>query len=129
MSNLVAVIVNIVSSLIFFVLGYLLRSLTRAASRARLARQWGMPLVGKVGIYVGARESVVEPTGDMGVGDAFALQEMGQYLDKVGVPYDLIYIRVALKQEPDGNLILLGGPDANVLTKNALEHINRKSVV
>jgi hypothetical protein len=68
-----------------------------------------------------------EQTGFIGVGDAIGLTELSAYLDSLG----LQNTKVAYADRLDGdalrtNLISVGGPDANLITKEAINKINSK---
>jgi hypothetical protein len=66
----------------------------------------------------------LEPTGLVGGGDALALRELSSYFSKMGLKqFNVVYVDEAGLNRKD-NLILLGGPDTNEVTKDALELID-----
>jgi hypothetical protein len=121
---LLDITLNIVASLILIGAGYLLRNATRTIVHIRLARSWRISARSPVLVYIGVSQSEVEPTGYVGGGDAYALQELGSLFSKVGLAYDIHHLGSTLPEEPADDLILLGGPDGNILTASAYARMN-----
>jgi hypothetical protein len=117
-------LVNIAASIALIIAGYLLRSGIRVFMRLRISRSWSFSFRSDPLICIGIRSSVQEPSGEMGAGDALALQELSSYLSRAGVPFDVAYVSRFREADLARDLILIGGPDVNVVTKNALARIN-----
>jgi len=65
-----------------------------------------------------------EQTGLLGVGDAIAMSELTSFLESVGVREHAVHYADLLDGSLLGsNLIVLGGPDANLLTRDIMSRI------
>ncbi|GAX57953.1 helix-turn-helix domain-containing protein [Streptomyces olivochromogenes] len=65
-----------------------------------------------------------EPSGLIGVGDAFALSELQQYFVHIGVPSPVIAYSDRMDSTSRRNpLILIGGPDSNKITNEVIQRL------
>ncbi|GAA3068006.1 hypothetical protein GCM10010448_59170 [Streptomyces glomeratus] len=65
-----------------------------------------------------------EPSGFIGVGDAFALSELQQHFIRIGAPSPLITYSDRLDSPSRRNpLILIGGPDGNGITNEVMQRL------
>ncbi|WP_221355357.1 helix-turn-helix domain-containing protein [Streptomyces beigongshangae] len=65
-----------------------------------------------------------EPSGLIGVGDAFALSEIQQHFVRIGAPSPVITYSDRVGGEARRNpLILIGGPDANAITDEIMKRL------
>jgi hypothetical protein len=97
------------------------------------ARRFWRPLVNREAVVVvGTFRDLhgFEESGVIGLGDNIALNDLERYFAKIGfkrfdVHYNDHFIGAfgALKPTLESNLILLGGPDANALTRLVLERL------
>src|SRR5438105_3562413 len=118
--------INLLAALIGFCIGWLWKWF-RLRIRFRRARAFWKPFVkGGLQIVLGrfSEFSSFEQSGLIGVGDASALMELLTFFDALG----LRGVRVTYADRLDGddlktNLVLLGGPDANLITNEAVKRI------
>jgi hypothetical protein len=123
---LIAIAVNLVSALIGFGGGRTFQ-LTRSHLRLRKARRfWKDFAAERSHVIIGRFHEFdgFEPSGLIGVGDAAALGELEGFFDRLQFP------RLSLGNSGDAtgndlkqNLVLLGGPDANEISKQVAEKI------
>lgn len=123
---LTAQLVNVLVGLSTALLGYVAGRLWQASTnwlRYRKARHFWRPVVeGKVQVVVSRFQPTEfrEPTGLVGGGDAFASRQLSDDFREIG----LKGLEVVFVDESDldrrANLILIGGPDANDVTRQAL---------
>jgi hypothetical protein len=122
-------LINVVAGLATTLIGYIVgRTWQKLVDRIpyRRAKIFWQPLFNaEIQIVVSRFESpsFPEPTGLVGGGDALALREISSYFSRIGFRrHKVVYVdEPALDRK--NNLILLGGPDANAVTKDALELI------
>ncbi len=119
---------GIATSFVAFLLGLAWTRLTQLVVNHRARRFW-RPLVSEdLSVVVGRfRLNDFEPSGVVGAGDNIALNELSTHLAKIGfkrfsVSYHDEHVGHGTRSAASlhGNLILLGGPDANSLTHEVL---------
>lgn len=132
MPQLREVALGLVTAAISFALGYAWRRI-RQAYRTRSARRFWRPLIEGPTLVVLSRFrdfSDFEPSGLIGAGDSRALQELTSYFSKIGLEVpEVVYDGSVTGDRLQRNLILLGGPDANELTKLVLAKCKAKLTV
>jgi hypothetical protein len=120
------VTVGLMTTFCAFVLGRIWDWLRQAIVFRRARRFWRPFVSGELQVVIGRHTdfAAFEPTGFIGVGSALALKELLAHFD------DLRFRRfkVAYNDHVEGdslktNLILLGGPDANSITRLVLERV------
>jgi hypothetical protein len=128
-NSLMGQLLNLLFGLLTILIGYMIgRVWQRAVDRLPLRKAralWGPVLSGHIQFVVGrfTLDNFVEPTGIVGGGDALALRELSSYFSKIGAPrLSAVYVSEA-SVDRDNNLILLGGPDTNKVTRDALDLI------
>lgn len=124
MNQLSNILINIAASLVLILAGFLLRTAIRVLAHLRSSNHWSVSFRDELLVCIGIRDSVEEPSGEMGAGDALALQELGSRLTSTGTKFSIAYVSRFREADLAKDLILLGGPDVNVITKNALARIN-----
>lgn len=126
MGQLINILVGLSTTLIGYIIGRLWQGIVIWLPYRRARIFWGPALAGQLQVVVSRFQSTafVEPTGLVGGGDALALRELSSYFARVGLKqFDVVYVDEA-DLDRKNNLILLGGPDTNEVTKDALELIN-----
>jgi hypothetical protein len=125
-------LVNVLAGLATTLLGYIIgRVWQRVVDQIpyRRARVFWRPLfTSQIQVVVSRFESPSfnEPTGLVGGGDAIALREISAYLSRIGFrKHKVVYVDEA-GLDRKNNLILLGGPDANAVTRDALKLIGAR---
>jgi hypothetical protein len=123
---------GIVSAFIAFLLGLAWRRLTQGLVNFRARRFW-RPLIGEnMHVVLGRFRELpgFEASGVVGAGDNIALKDLADYFTRIGFKrFTVLYNDQfgwsdTVRSSPmQGNLILLGGPDANRLTREVLERI------
>lgn len=123
---------NILAGLATTLIGYIIgRVWQRIADQIpyRRARTFWKPLfTSQIQVVVSRFETseFTEPTGIVGGGDAIALREISTYLSRIGFRrHQVVYVDEAALDRKN-NLILLGGPDANAVTRQAMELIGSR---
>jgi hypothetical protein len=121
MGLLANVLIGLLTTLIGYALGRLWQRLADQVPRREARKLWGPVFAGNFQVVVSRfwPSGWSDPAGVVGGGDALALRELGVYFSKIGSEFDVVYVdEPSLDRE--GNLILLGGPDTNSVTKEAL---------
>jgi hypothetical protein len=125
-------IINVVAGLATTLIGYVIGRLwQRVADQIpyRRARIFWQPLFSsQVQVVVSCFEppGYIEPTGLVGGGDAIALREISAYLSRIGDRrHKVVYVDEPTLDRKN-NLILLGGPGTNAVTKDALQLIGAR---
>lgn len=126
MQTLLDIGINLVAALIGFLIGWGVQILRKAIRNRRARRFWKPFVDGDLQIVVGRflEFTEFEQSGFLGVGDAIGLTELRAYFEMLGLRG--ITISYADRLHGDAlktNLILLGGPDANAITKEAVRRI------
>lgn len=119
--------VNLIAGLIGFWIGWVWQRFKRL-SRSRRAKRFWKPFVeGELQIVLGRflEFKSFEESGFLGVGDAVGLSELGAHFEAIG----LGGFTVSYADRLDGdalktNLILLGGPDANAISREIVQKVN-----
>lgn len=126
MNALVDIGINLIAALVGFWIGWVWQRLRKAVQTRRARRFWRPFVAGRLQIVVGRflEFSSFEQSGFLGVGDAIGLSELSARLKELGL-HDLV---VSYADRLDGdslktNLILIGGPDANAVTREAVTRI------
>jgi hypothetical protein len=117
---------NLISVLIGVCLGWLGRTLVKAI-RYRYANHFWKPFVtGDLQVVVGRffEFASFEQSGFLGVGEAIGLTELRAYFRKLGLrDLSISYADELTGDALKTNLILIGGPDANSVSKEVLSKI------
>jgi hypothetical protein len=123
---------GVLSTFAAFLLGLMWERLARFITNIRARRFW-RPLVNREAVVVvGSFRKLpgFEASGVIGLGDNIALNDLERYFAAIGfkrfeVHYNdhFVWAYGSLRSTLEGNLILLGGPDANVLTRLVLERL------
>jgi hypothetical protein len=126
MEFLLGIVGNLVAALLGFWAGQGWRS-TETWWRHRQARRFWMPfLEGELQVIIGRflEFSSFEDSGLMGVGDAMGLTELRRYVAKLGLrDFSVTYADSAGGDSLKTNLILLGGPDVNSVTREVINKL------
>ncbi|ACU73963.1 hypothetical protein Caci_5103 [Catenulispora acidiphila DSM 44928] len=125
MSDFHDVSINLLSALIGLTAGWA-RGAAANRLRYRHARGLWRQLAGPtVNIVVGAHSVTGwETAGLMGIGDAFAVSELQQHLVSIGAGQPKIIYGGRLEAETRRNdLILIGGPDTNSMTREVMKRL------
>jgi hypothetical protein len=116
--------IGLATAAISFLVGYAWRRGLQLF-RARRARRFWRPMIRGRTVVVVSRFrtfSDFEPSGVIGAGDARALQELTAYYSEIGLdPPEVAYDGSLTGDQLRNDLILLGGPDANEITRLVLE--------
>lgn len=126
MNFLSDILINLVAGFIGFSIGWIWQKLQKMA-RFRKARVFWKPFVnGDLQVVIGRFQkfATFEPTGFLSVGDAIGLTELSTYFESLG----LKNFTVSYADQLDGdslktNLILIGGPDANAISKEVVNRV------
>lgn len=126
MSILLDIGVNLFAAFIGFAIGWLWQWIGKEIKLRRVRRFWKPFTKGALRIVVGrfSEFESFEQSGFLGIGDAIGLAELRTYFDQLG--FDNFEVAYADRMSGDllnANLILLGGPDANSVTKEAVSKI------
>jgi len=123
---------GILSTFAAFLLGLMWQRVARLVTNLRARRFW-RPLVNREAVVVvGSFRELpgFEASGVIGLGDNIALNDLERYFAKIGfkrfeVHYNdhFVWAYGSLRSTLENNLILLGGPDANALTRLVLERL------
>ena len=126
MNIITQIAVNIISGLIGVWIGRAWYEFQRAIRLRRAKRFWKVFVSGELQVVVGRflEFASFEQSGFLGVGDAMALAELRMHFESLG----LRDFSVSYADRLDGdslktNLILIGGPDVNTITKEAVVRI------
>jgi hypothetical protein len=121
---------GVLSTFAAFLAGLAWRHLTRVLTHLRARRFWGPLVSSESVVVVGSFRDLpgFEASGVIGMGDTIALGDLRRYFAAIGfkrftVHYSdrLEWARSGESSPLQGNLILLGGPDANEVTRLVLE--------
>jgi hypothetical protein len=124
MGLLTNIAIGLLTTLIGYSAGRIWQRLADQMPLRRARRLWGPLIAGELQIVVSRfwPAGWRGPTGVAGGGDALALRELGSYFSKIGSQFDTVYVDEA-HLDRNRNLILLGGPDTNSVTRDALTAI------
>ncbi len=118
--------VNLVAGLIGFFIGWIWQGL-RKTFKLRKARKFWKPIAkNEMRIVVGRHHKFksFEPSGFLGVGSAIGLAELNTQLESLGLRnFSTTYPDRLNGDDLKSNLILIGGPDANAITNEAITRI------
>ena len=125
MGLLINIAIGLLTTLIGYSLGRIWQRLADEVPLRRARRLWGPLLTGGLQIVVSRfwPAGWLGPTGVVGGGDAVAFRELGSYFGKIGTQFDAVYVDEA-DLDRRKNLILLGGPDTNSVTRDALASLS-----
>ena len=118
--------VNLLAALIGFGIGWAWQRFRREFKLRKARRFWKPFIDDELQVVLGrfSEFTPFEPSGFVGVGDAIALMELRAYFETLGLRN--LTVSYADRLSGDSlktNLVLLGGPDANAASKEAIERI------
>lgn len=119
------IIIGLATTLIGYVAGRAWQRFVDQLPYRRARQLWGPILSGQLQIVTSRFDSqdFTDPTGVIGAGDAMALRVLRTYFASIGfTKVEEVYVKEA-SLDRTKNLILLGGPDTNEVTKDALDLI------
>jgi len=123
MDTLIAIGLNLISALLGFWIGWLWQILTKMIQYRQAKHFWKPFVKGESQVVVGRflEFTSFEQSGFLGVGDAIAFAELNTYLASMG----LRNLQLSYADQLNGDalkthLVLLGGPDANEISKEAI---------
>lgn len=118
--------IGLITAFIGFVLALAWKKFLKWFTYRKIKSFWRPLYSNDLQVVIGKFEKFgdFEPTGLIGLGDAIALAELGKYFEK----FEFSGFKIVFSDHLKGdnlktNLILLGGPDANPITKAALKFI------
>jgi hypothetical protein len=123
---------GIASAFVAFLLGLVWDRLTQFVVNFRARKFWGSLISEDLSLVLGRFRDLpgFEASGVVGVGDNIALKTLADYFTGIGFKNFTTYYNDQLSgdtstREPSlkGNLILIGGPDANRLTREVLRRV------
>jgi len=128
MGILLQVAINLVSALIGLLVG-MSWHWTRKYAQLRGSRKFWAPFLNECPLFVLGRFrefSRFEQSGLVGAGDTMALSEIRTHLAKLGTrEFSVVYSdRIVDGDAVKENLVLVGGPDVNLITERTLEQLN-----
>lgn len=126
MSILLDIGVNLIAAFIGFIIGWVWQWGGKEIKLRRVRRFWKPFTKGTIRAVVGrfSEFESFEQSGFLGIGDAIGLAELRTYFDKLGLEnFDVAYADRTSGDLLNANLILLGGPDANSVTRDAVSKI------
>ena len=118
--------VNIVVALIGFGIGWIWQRLRQWTKLRRARRFWRPFVTGGLQVVVGRFEfTQFQTPGCLGVGDAMGLAELRAYLESLGLrDFAVSYADCLDGDSLKTNLILIGGPQPNAISKEVITKIN-----
>jgi len=122
MKLLLEIAVGLVTALIGFTIGWLWKELRKRVRYRRARRFWKPFIEERLQVVVGRHEEFLrfEPSGFLGMGCAIGLSELAAYFEAIGFSrFEVSYADRLDGDSLKSNLILIGGPDANAITKEA----------
>jgi len=131
-TNLDEVFWGIVSAFLAFLLGLGWRRAVQFVVNHRARAFWRPFITGRMSVVLGRFRGLngFEASGVVGAGDNLALKDLADHFAAIGFKRFTVYYNDQLgwsdvvEESPlRGNLILLGGPDANSLTREVLERL------
>jgi len=131
-SSLDEVFWGMVSAFLAFLLGLIWRNVLRFVLNYRAQAFWRPFMSGRMSVVIGRFRDLegFEASGVVGAGDNLALKDLADHFAAIGFKRFAVYYNDQLgwgdeadASPLDGNLILLGGPDANSLTREVLERL------
>jgi hypothetical protein len=123
---LLGVVGNLLSALIGFVGGWILDRAKFQFQTRKAKRFWRSFAKSRTKVVMGRFHEFTEfePSGLIGLGDAVALAELQSFFDRLGLPrLSVGYANRMGVDDLKQNLILLGGPDANSVTREVVSRI------
>jgi hypothetical protein len=121
--QLLNISIGLLTTLLGYIVGRIWQKFSDQIPSRRTRKLWGALLADGLQLVVSRLESTFDPAGMVGGGDALALREISSHLASAGVKkLEIVYVDEN-SLDRDKNLILLGGPDTNAVTKEALEKI------
>jgi hypothetical protein len=128
MSMIVNISFGLVTTLVGYIIGRIWQRVLDQIPYRRARRFWASAVSGRLEIVVSrfTLDEFSEPTGIIGGGDALALRDLESFFRKMGVKkFEVTYVdEPGLNRE--NNLILLGGPGTNKVTRDALELVKSR---
>jgi hypothetical protein len=126
MDILIAIGLNLISALLGFWLAWFWRTLKKMILFRQAKHFWKPFVDGESRVVIGRfPESIsFEQSGLSGAGDTLAFAELSTYFTKLGLRHlHISYADQLVGDSLQTHLILLGGPDANAISKRALSMI------
>lgn len=126
MDILIDLSINLIAALVGFGIGWLWKEI-RKKIKTRRARIFWKPFVsGELKVVIGrfSEFKAFERSGFIGIGSAMGLTELYSFFKKIGLrDFTVLYADRIEGNSLKTNLILLGGPDANSISREALSRI------
>lgn len=126
MDILIDLSINLIAALVGFGIGWLWKEI-RKKIKTRRARIFWKPFVsGELQVVIGrfSEFKAFERSGFIGIGSAMGLTELYNFFKKIGLhDFTVLYSDLIEGNSLKTNLILLGGPDANSISREALSRI------
>jgi hypothetical protein len=127
------VVFGLVTSFVAFLLGYAWERGIRVLVNLRARRFWRPLMAGQLSVVLGRFRDLpgFEASGVVGAGDNLALRDLSDYFGRIGFKRFTVFYNDQF-DGPDssaesplrGNLVLLGGPDANSVTREVLSRVH-----
>ncbi|MBL7259285.1 hypothetical protein [Paractinoplanes lichenicola] len=123
------VVINLVAAAIGAAAAWSVARFKRWRRERRSRRFWGGMATRGVTVVIGAQDPAAlgrwEPSGLVGMGDAMALITLQRELEAIGCRVDVRSAEALAPEHLERDLLLLGGPDANKITRDTLEHYDQ----
>jgi hypothetical protein len=119
------IIIGLLTTLIGYIAGRAWQKFVDQIPYRRARQLWGPVLSGELQVVTSRFDSqnFDDPTGMIGAGDAMALRVLRSYFATIGFrKVEEVYVNEP-SLDRTKNLILLGGPDTNAVTRDALDLI------
>jgi hypothetical protein len=127
MNTIIEIGISLIAAFIGFLIGWVWQRI-KLALRLRRARRFWKPFTSDPFQIVLGRFldfSQFEPSGLMGVGDAIALKELSSFFQLLGVrDFGVEYADRIEGELLKSNLILIGGPDSNAISREVVSRIS-----
>jgi hypothetical protein len=124
MKALVDVGINLVAAFCGIIIGRMWGYGKRAMQYRKARRFWRPFINRKFNVIMGVQKAFYswEPSGFVGIGDALALKELQSYFDSAGLgEVRVLYDRQVQGDSLRSDLVSIGGPDANEITRRILD--------
>lgn len=133
-ANRESIFINVLSNFIFVTIGFLIGAYPRLSSLfrlRRLAKVWGEN--GKVSIFSGSKKLSDQDGIYIRSGDFNATTELFGFLKSVirKIDAEILYFETAgtFSFSHDSNMILIGGPNNNEITKRVIDELRKANLV
>jgi hypothetical protein len=124
---------GLLTTFVAFLLGAVWERSLHVVVNARARRFWRPLMAGRLTIVLGRFRGLprFEASGVVGAGDNLALRDLSDYFSKIGFRRYTVFYNdqfdhpESMSESPlQGNLVLLGGPDANSVTREVLSRLH-----